>query len=617
MDADHERRRPEQGALRTPLLADDETCGHRTAECRGVFPFIDFCSAEDCEASSSNQSLVSQEDRGQEVAEVQKVESCSNKALIIILSLQFLEITAFYGVYLNLIVYLQDVLHGDSASNVATVSSWVGTAYLMPILGAAVADSCWGKYTTVLAGFSIALVGMVTITASATLPSLRPPSCGQSAYCVPATLSQKLVFFTGIYLCALGIGGAKAVLIAFGPEQLDDDDGGGKNERVRERKASYFSWYYAVANVGMLTAGTMLVWFEDNVSWGFGYGLCASFVAVAVVVLAATAPMYRILPPAGSPLKSVIQVLVAFSHKAKLTLPDDPTELYEDDGVKNSLQHPVHERLEHTNQFRCLDKAAIVSDEDLEDGDRWRLCTVSQVEEVKILLRLIPIWLTSAVYFIANTQAQTTFVQQGTKTDGRIARGALSVPAASLSSFQMAFVAVFVTLYNRAVVPAARRCLGRAVAFTPLQLMGFGHATAVVAVGVAACTEARRLHAARAGAPAMGIAWLLPQYLVMAASDASLTVGQLEFFYDQSPETMRSASTAFYFLAISLGNLLNSQLVTLVAKVTAAWGNAGWFPLDLDDGHLDYFFLLIVAITAVNFAVYVALAKNYTPKKVR
>ncbi|EEE61601.1 hypothetical protein OsJ_16010 [Oryza sativa Japonica Group] len=573
MDADHERRRPEQGALRRPLLADDE-------------------------ASSSNQSLVSQEDRGQEVAEVQKVESCSNKALIIILSLQFLEITAFYGVYLNLIVYLQDVLHGDSASNVATVSSWVGTAYLMPILGAAVADSCWGKYTTVLAGFSIALVGMVTITASATLPSLRPPSCGQSAYCVPATLSQKLVFFTGIYLCALGIGGAKAVLIAFGPEQLDDDDGGGKNERVRERKASYFSWYYAVANVGMLTAGTMLVWFEDNVSWGFGYGLCASFVAVAVVVLAATAPMYRILPPAGSPLKSVIQVLVAFSHKAKLTLPDDPTELYEDDGVKNSLQHPVHERLEHTNQFRCLDKAAIVSDEDLEDGDRWRLCTVSQVEEVKILLRLIPIWLTSAVYFIANTQAQTTFVQQGTKTDGRIARGAFSVPAASLSSFQMAFVAVFVTLYNRA-------------------LMGFGHATAVVAVGVAACTEARRLHAARAGAPAMGIAWLLPQYLVMAASDASLTVGQLEFFYDQSPETMRSASTAFYFLAISLGNLLNSQLVTLVAKVTAVWGNAGWFPLDLDDGHLDYFFLLIVAITAVNFAVYVALAKNYTPKKVR
>ncbi|XP_040378851.1 protein NRT1/ PTR FAMILY 8.5-like isoform X2 [Oryza brachyantha] len=484
----------------------------------------------------------------------------------------------------------------------------------MPIIGAAVADSCWGKYTTAMAGFSVALVGMAIVTASATLPSLRPPPRGRSTYCVPATLSQALVFFTGIYLCAVGIGCAKAVLISFAKEQFDD---GGKNARERESKASYFSWYYAVANLAMLTAGTLLVWVEDKVSWGFGYGLCASLVAVAIVVLAVTAPIYRILPPVGSPLKGTFQVLVASSRKAKLTAPDDATELFEDDGAKNSSLHPVYERLEHTDEFRCLDKAAIVTDEDLEDGDPWRLCTVTQVEEVKILLRLIPIWLTSAVYFVANTQAQTTFVQQGTKTDNSIARGAVSVPAASLSSIEMAFVAVSVTLYNRAVVPAARRCLGRAEAFTPLQLMGFGHAAAAVAVGVAACTEARRLHAARAGDPAMGIAWLLPQYLVMAVSDASLTVGQLEFFYDQSPETMRGASTAFYFLSISIGNLLNSQLVTLVAKVTAAGGSVGWFPADLDDGHLDLFFLLVVAITAVNFAVYIALAKNYTPKKIK
>ncbi|BAT16500.1 Os12g0240875 [Oryza sativa Japonica Group] len=101
--------------------------------------------------------------------------------------------------------------------------------------------------------------------------------------------------------------------------------------------------------------------------------------------------------------------------------------------------------------------------------------------------------------------------------------------------------------------------------------MGFGHATAAVAAGVAACAEARRLRASMG----IAVAWLLPQYLAMAASDASLTVGQLEFFYGQSPETMRSASTAFCFLSYSLGNLHNSQLVTLVSKVTAAWGRRG------------------------------------------
>lgn len=512
-----------------------------------------------------------------------------------------------------MIVYLQDVLHGDSASNVTAVNSWAGVSYLMPLLGAAVADSYWGKYKTVLIGLSISVVGMAMVTTSATLPSLRPPPCSLGAYCAPATLSQELVFFSGIYLCGAGIGASKAVFISFAAEQFDDEDGDGKNESGPEAKASYFSWYYAVANVAMLTAGTLLVWVEDKVSWGLGYGICASFVAVAVVGLAATAPMYRLVPPSGSPLKGVLQVLVAFYRKVHLTMPDDATELYEEDGVKNPLLHPLHERLQHTEQFRCLDKAAIVTAEDLEGGDLnrpWRLCTVTQVEELKTLLRLIPIWLTSAVYFVANTQAQTTFVQQGTKTDSHIAGGAASVPAASLTSIETVLVAAYVTLYNRAVLPS--------VAFTPLQLMGLGHATAAGAVAVAACTEARRLRMARdQGAAQMGIAWLLPQYAVMAVSDASLSVGQMQFFYDQSPETMRGASTAFYFLSISLGNLINSQLVTLVASITSAGGRTGWLPPELDDGHLDYYFVLVVAITLLNFAVFVALAKNYTFKRLR
>jgi peptide/histidine transporter 3/4 len=253
-----------------------------------------------------------------------------------------------------------------------------------------------------------------------------------------------------------------------------------------------------------------------------------------------------------------------------------------------------------------LDKAAIFTDEDLdEDGSRpwtWRLCTVTQVEELKTLLRLIPIWLTSAVYFVANTQAQTTFVQQGTKTDSQI-------PAASLTSVETVCVAACVALYNSAFTKPGWR-------LTPLQLMGLGHATVVAAVAVAACTEARRLRMAE-DHRRMGIAWLLPQYVVMAVSDASLSVGQLEFFYDQSPETMKGVSTAFYFVSLSLGNLINSQLVMLVASVTAAGGRTGWFPQDLDDGHLDYYFVLVVTINMVNFAVFVALAKNYMPKRVR
>ncbi|KAK1685194.1 hypothetical protein QYE76_046042 [Lolium multiflorum] len=558
MDADHRGRR----ALRRPILEDDE-------------------------ASCENQ--------GSEAREHELPSHRLDKALKVILCLQFLQVTAFYGVYLSLIVYLQDVLHGDSASNVASVNLWVGVSFVMPLLGVTVADSYWGKYKMLLIGYSIAGVGMAMVTTSATLLSLSPSPC---ADCAPATLRQELLFLSGIYLCGVGLGGSKAVLMSFGAEQFDDKDDDGK-----KAQASYFGWFYAVGNMGMLTAGTLVVWVQDKVSWGIGYGICGLIVAAAVVGLAATAPMYRMLPPMGSPWKGVLQVLCALSRKVKLKVPDDATQLYEEEDVNNPFLQPVHERLQHTDQFRFLDKAAIITDEDLDqDGNRlWRLCTVTRVEELKTLLRLIPIWLTSAVHFVASTQAQTTFVQQGTKTDSLI-------PAASLTSVETVCVASCVALYNSALTKPTWR-------LTALQLMGLGHATAVVAVAVAACTEARRLRMAE-DHQLMGIAWLLPQYVVMAVSDASLSVGQLDFFYDQSPETMKGVSTAFYFVCISLGNLINSLLVMLVASVTAAGGGTGWFPPELDDGHLDYYFLLVVAVTVVNFAVFSALAKNYTPRRV-
>uniref|UniRef100_K3YDX1 Major facilitator superfamily (MFS) profile domain-containing protein n=1 Tax=Setaria italica TaxID=4555 RepID=K3YDX1_SETIT len=528
----------------------------------------------EAQASSSGQSLVPL--LGAQEQELGKDSSnLYSRASNIVLCLVFFEVVAFYGVYLNLVVYLQDVLHGDSASNAAAVSSWAGASFLMPVIGAAIADSYWGKYKTVLVGLSISLAGMAVITTSATLPSLRPPPCEHGGtYCAPATLSQRLVFFAGIYLCAIGTGGAKAAIVSFGADQFDDDNG--KNAAEREMKASYFSWFYGVGNLAVLTSGTLLVWVEEKVSWGLGYGACAASMAVAVAGLAATAPVYRIVPPVGSPLKGACQVLVAVAHKAGVRVPDDAADLYEEVHDKTPLlDEPAREQLEHTDEFSA-----------------WTRPRSSRARTWKAPAR-------------------------GGCARIRIAGGAFSVPAASMTSVMTVSVVVYIALYNRAAAPVARRFLGRAEALTPLQLMGLGHGAVVAAVALAAFAEVRRLASARAGAPPMGIAWLLPQYVVMAVSDASLSVGQLEFFYDQAPETMRAASTAFYFLSLSVGSLLSSQVVTLVASVTSAGGRKGWFPADMDEGHLDYYFLLIVGIAALNFAVFVYLAKNYTPKTKR
>ena len=42
--------------------------------------------------------------------------------------------------------------------------------------------------------------------------------------------------------------------------------------------------------------------------------------------------------------------------------------------------------------------------------------------------------------------------------------------------------------------------------------------------------------------------------------------------------------------------------------------SSGWFPSELDNGHLDYYFLLVATITLLNFAIFVALPKTTRPR---
>lgn len=145
--------------------------------------------------------------------------------------------------------------------------------------------------------------------------------------------------------------------------------------------------------------------------------------------------------------------------------------------------------------------------------------------------------------------------------------------------------------------------------------MGIGHLMMAVGMAMASYIEACRLERARAGL-SMNIRWQLPHYLTIAVADSFMRTSQLEFFYNQSPKSMRSMITALFFLSISFGHLLSSQIITLVSVLTTTGGKLGWIPPNLNDGHLDYYFLVFVGICLTNFLAYVLLASKYTPKRV-
>ncbi|KAL5990399.1 hypothetical protein ACLOJK_011299 [Asimina triloba] len=55
---------------------------------------------------------------------------------------------AFYGISSNLVVYMTEKLHQGTVASSNSVTNWVGTIWITPVLGAYVADAHLGRYWT-------------------------------------------------------------------------------------------------------------------------------------------------------------------------------------------------------------------------------------------------------------------------------------------------------------------------------------------------------------------------------------------------------------------------------------------------------------------------------------
>ncbi|RCV43479.1 hypothetical protein SETIT_9G297600v2 [Setaria italica] len=517
------------------------------------------------------------------------------RACFLILGTEFFECFVFFGVAKNLVTYLRGELHESNADAAKNVSTWIGTCFVTPVIGAFLADTYWGRYWTIVISLSIYIVGMLTMTASAWLPLLMDPLHDSGI--------RHVVVYLGLYLVALAGGGIKACASALGADQFD-----GANPVERVAKASFFNWYYLSINIGSLLSGTVLVWVQDNVGWGIGFWIPTVLVVFGLAAFVTGRRVYRYKKLQGSPLKRVSQVVVAAVRNYNLGLPEDCSTLHE---VPSPTKPNC--RIQHTFQFRFFDKAAILVTSSHEKGqpvseNPWRLCTVSQVEELKMLLRMFPVWASMVLFSTVNAQMSSTFIEQGAVMDNRV--GSFTVPPASLATFNVISVMVCIPVYDAVLVPLARRATGKERGLSQLQRLGVGLALSVAGMVYAALVEARRLVLQRTGT-LMSIMWQAPAFAVLGAGEVFTAIGILEFSYEQSPDGMKSLGTALAHLTIAAGNYLNSAVLGAVAAVTARGGKPGWIPDDLNEGHLDYFFWLMAALGVVNLLHFLHCSLRY------
>lgn len=260
------------------------------------------------------------------------------------------------------------------------------------------------------------------------------------------------------------------------------------------------------------------------------------------------------------------------------------------------------------------------------DGDStdspnlWRLATVHRIEELKSIVRVLPIWAAGILLVTASSHHHSFTIQQARTMDRHLSHS-FEIPPASLSIFSILTMLSGLVLYERLFVPFARRFTGNPSGITCLQRMGVGFVINIIATLVSSFVEIKRKEAAakynllddpKAIVP-FSVFWLVPQFCLHGIAEVFMSVGHLEFLYDQSPESMRSSAVALYCIATSMGNYIGTLMVTLVHKYTGEERN--WLPdRNLNRGRLECYFWLVSAIQVVNFIYYVICAWYYTYK---
>ncbi|XP_072986651.1 protein NRT1/ PTR FAMILY 7.3-like [Typha latifolia] len=531
---------------------------------------------------------------------------------ILLLVNQGLATLAFFGVNVNLVLFLTRVLQQNNEDAANNVSKWTGTVYLFSLVGAFLSDSYWGRYRTCAIFQVIFVLGLVILSLSSQLFLLRPLGCGnERIHCEPNSGMEVGIFYLSLYMIALGNGGYQPNVATFGSDQFDEED-----PKEVHSKVSFFSYFYLALNLGSLFSNTILSYLEDKGDWALGFWVSSASAIIALLLFLSGTPRYRHFRPGGNPLSRVCQVAVAASRKWRVRMPSSGDDLYEADGKELADANGAR-KMSHTEGFKFLDRAAYVESNDFTLGDEqcmhhdpWKLCTVTQVEEVKCVLRLLPVWLCTIPYSVVFTQMASLFVVQGAAMNRTI--GTFAVPPASMSAFDICTVAAVIFLYRTIIHPLACRLTGNRRGLTELQRMGIGLVVAIVAMVSAGTVEHFRLKQAQdGGTSSLNIMWQVPQYMLIGVSEVFMYVGQLEFFNNQAPDGLKSFGSALCMMSMSLGNYASDVIVTAVGRITTRDGRPGWIPADLNEGHLDRFYFMLALIATADLVLYVAYAKWY------
>ncbi|WCJ42505.1 Major facilitator superfamily protein [Euphorbia peplus] len=524
-----------------------------------------------------------------------------------IIANETLEKVAAVGLLSNMIKYLINEYNMTSSDAATLLFLWAAISYFLPVFGAFISDSYLGRFRVIVIGTFSTLLGLSLLWLTSIIETARPPHCDhkKEGSCQSPNTAQLLFLISAFAFMSIGAGGIRPCSLAFGADQFNNPKIPG-NEKILQ---TYFNWYYASVGVSVMISVLFIVAIIEKAGWVVGFGIGVGFMLMSTVLFLLGSSRYVRVKANESLFVSFARVISAAWKNKHLSLPEnDSGSWYFQSGTKLVIP---------TDKFRCLNKACIIRnrEKDLDNNglaiDPWNLCTVKQVEELKSLIKVLPIWSTGIMMAITMNQHSFPVLQAGTMDRHFI--GNIEIPAASYGMFTVMSLLIWVAMYDRILVPIFAKFTKRPRGLTNKQRMAFGLVLSCVATAVAGAVEhKRRAMAIQQGSTLvkMSAMWLVPQYCLIGFAESLNAIGQVEFYYSQFPKTMSSIGASLFSLGNGFGNLFGSFIVKVLEKATKKDGT-NWVASDLSKGHYDYYYWVLSGLSVLNVFYFLVCSKAY------
>ncbi|KAH0777346.1 hypothetical protein KY290_008757 [Solanum tuberosum] len=415
----------------------------------------------------------------------------------------------------NLIVFLINEFNMKSIAAAKVFNVVSGLTTILPIVGGIIADSYLACFTVISISSFISALGILLLLLTITIDALRPQACGDGSNLCTSPSTNQYVFFTAF-----------------------------------------------------------IVYVEDNISWAWGLGISLACNILGLAIFLAGKHFYRhVKEQGGSPFVNLARVVVVATQKWRVPLSEQTQHYYHDPNDKTTLVP--------TKFFKFLNCAAFITEGDTTpDGsisNPWRLCTVQQVEDLKSLIKLFPLWASGVLLSIQLVMQFSLLILQALKMDRHIGPH-FEIPAGSMLVFILLFTCIAISIIDRILSPFLSKYTR--LTLTPLQRVGIGHVLTIVCMVVSALVESRRLRVAishhlqgqKDGIVPMSVFWLLPQLALSGIGEGFHFPGHIAFYYQEFPTSLKNTSTAMVRLFIGIAFYLGNVLIDVVQR------ESGWLP---------------------------------------